>query len=707
MPISPEELSFEKEYLDKVMRFLLESLDKAKDTLERKKNEVEDLNKTMMDDIGNDVESLGKFVDAYSYLVEIGRSAEAMHNSEIEYARLNSMKDSPYFARMDFKTHDSAHPMKVYIGVNSLVDEENLDFYVFDWRSPIASMYYDYEKGEAKYSAPLGEIEGTITLKRQFKIWQGEINSIYDSSVAIGDEVLSEALSKSADSKMQSIVCTIQREQNKIIRNKESKYLIAFGPAGSGKTSVAMQRVAFFLYAYRDSIVPSNIVIFSPNNVFSDYISDVLPNLGEMNVKSTTFNDYASDLFKDKYKFLPEADLLEFSVNAYGVRKKAVELKLSLAFKEALDKKIQNLKSNSPYFPDMVYEGKCLMTGKEMDSLYSEEFSCLSVQARMNKLYARISIFAKEEYKRIKKELIKKTEEIQENTIANEKLIKEKWLLRIRYKEFLSYIKNILSASPEEIYLEVLKSFDEDVAEYTKKNLETGKPQSEDAAPLVYILSSVSEIKNEVKYLVLDEAQDYSALHFEAVKNCFRKANITFLGDTNQVVCPLAPLITGEEIEKVFPGAKREELTKSYRNTLQISEFCGKILGIENKDYMNRSGDNVTMTTLSVEEDYFKAMILDSLKFKEKNITSAIIFPTEKECVEIYEKYGKEYGLKLISGQDKSFVTGNIIIPSYMAKGLEFDAVLIPYKSYERKQLKNILYTSCTRALHILKLYKF
>ncbi len=706
MGIEKEELIKEQEYLDKVMTVLYSLLDKRKMALERSKKEVIELNKTMMDDIGNDVQSLGKFVDAYSYLVEIDSRAGAMHDSEVEYARLLTMQNTPYFARMDFKLKDS-EPMKIYIGINSLISEETLDFYVFDWRSPIASMYYDFEMGEAKYMAPRGEVEGEITLKRQFKIWKGEILSAYDSSIAIEDDVLSEALGKSADSKMRDIVCTIQREQNAIIRDKESKYLIAFGPAGSGKTSVAMQRAAFFLYAYRDSITSGNLMIFSPNNVFGDYISEVLPRLGEENIKSITFNNFAETLFEGEYKFLPAEDFLDFSVKGYGIRKRAAEIKTSAHLADALKEKIEKLSGTSPDFPDMVYGGRCLMKGSEMDRLFKKDFAYLSIQARMNKLYSRISIFAKEEYKRIRQERLDSFMEEYKEYDREEALVKLKWTLREEYHSFLSFAENVLSAKPERIYLDVLKEIDFEVYEYTKEWLSEKKVLSEDAAPLAYILSATREIKNEVKYLIVDEAQDYTRLHFEAMKNCFKKASITFLGDTNQSVCPLSPLVKGDNIASVFAGAKVGYLTKSYRSTAQISEFTGKILNLQNVDYMKREGEKVSITTLHSREDYLKSLVNQSLSWKKENMTSAIIFPTMEECLELYDKYGKDMGLKLVTKNDKKLTIGSVIIPVYMAKGLEFDAVAIPYESYKGDNLKHLFYTASTRALHKLKLFEF
>ncbi|MDP4134054.1 MAG: AAA family ATPase [Bacillota bacterium] len=707
MSISNDQLREEQLYLDKVMEFLEKQLIKSKEIIEKSKKEVVDIHKTMMDDIGNDIQSLGKFVDAYSYLVEIDNRAGAMNTNEREHKRLLAMADSPYFARMDFSLEGVSSPLRIYIGIGSLVDEETMDFYVFDWRSPVASMYYDYELGKASYEAPQGKIEGDITLKRHFKVWKGEIQSVYDSSLAIEDQVLIEALSRSADSKMQTIVYTIQREQNIIIRDRESRHLIAFGPAGSGKTSVAMQRAAFFLYAYRNTITSDNLMIFSPNNVFGDYISEVLPKLGEENIKSSTFNAYAASLFGDKYKFLSSAEFLEFSINGHGIRKKAAELKTSDKFLEAILKRTEEINNAAPPFSDAVYAGKLIMSGKEMEKLYVEDLKFLKPQARLNKLYSRLASLTRDAKKARKKALLETIDRDQDPLIVKEETVKKSWEARCEYFDFLHKFELKLSIDAAKEFLDILKALDKDVYEYTKENLEAGYVSSEDAPALLYIHSATRDIKNDVRYLIIDEAQDYTKLHYYCIKNCFEKSNITFLGDTNQAVCPIFPLCTPEDILKVFPSSKVASLSKSYRSTKQISEFCGNILGLSNMDYMNREGERVSKVTLTNKEDYFKAMELASKRFSESGMTSAIIFPTLDECRELYDSYGKEANLKLITGLENTFTTGSVILPAYMAKGLEFDGVIIPYDSYKRDDLKYVYYTACSRALHSLKLFEY
>lgn len=703
MPLSASEFQKEQDYLDTVMAYLTHLLDKSRETLKREKSEVIELNRTMMEDIGNDVQSLGKFVDAYSYLVELGSRAGAMHGTEEEYARLMQMAKSPYFARMDFRTGEG-EPMKVYIGISSLLDERHMSFYVFDWRSPIAGMYYDFEPGEAAYESPGGRVDGEIVLKRQFQIWNGVIEAAYDSALAIEDDILSEVLQKSADSKMQSIVCTIQREQNAIIRNRDSRCLIAFGPAGSGKTSVAMQRAAFFLYAYRDSITAANLMIFSPNRVFGDYISEVLPRLGESNIKSTPFTAFAEELFGGEYRFLPEGEFLDFSVHGQGLRKKAAALKLSDRFAEALIEKIERLSGTAPHFPDMVYGGKTLLSGFEMDRLYTEDFSYLSVQGRMNKLYARLSVFAKERYKAL---LAEATAALDGADDAKEQAVRIRWRLREEYKAFLAMAENTLSAGAAELYLSALASFDPAIAEETKRYLDEKTVPAEDAAPLAYLYAATREIKNEVKYLIVDEAQDYTRLHFETMKLCFKKASITFLGDENQTVCPLSSGAAASDIAAVFPGAEVKHLTKTYRSTAPISEFCGSILSLDNVDYMKRAGEAVSVSTLASKQEYEAAMIREAALQCKSHRTCAIIFPTEGECRRLYETHGRAAGCILMSGEDTAFRTGCVILPVYMAKGLEFDAVILPNQSYRDEALRHMRYTACTRALHVLKLFQY
>lgn len=397
---------------------------------------------------------------------------------------------------------------------------------------------------------------------------------------------------------------------------------------------------------------------------------------------------------------------MEFAVHGKGARRKSAALKMSEEFADCLRKTIERLSGTSPQFPDMVYDGVCLFRGAEMDRLYTEDFSYLSIQGRMNKLYARLSVFAKEHYKKKKDALLTRLSQRKEDD-GKEEAVRLRWLLREEYKAFLAEAEKVLCADPSVLYLSALSTFDKEVAQEARCHLEEGILPSEDAAPLLYLYAATREIKNEVKYLIVDEAQDYTTLHFEAMKHCFKKADITFLGDANQTVCPFYKGASSEDIAKVFPDATIKYLTKTYRSTAPISAFCGDLLSLTNVDFMHREGEAVSVTTLSDKEAYEAALIREALHQREAGRSCAIIFPTEKECRLFYETQGRKAGCLLMESEDAAFRTGCVILPLYMAKGLEFDAVILPYQSYMDESLKHMLYTACTRALHVLKLFRY
>ncbi len=287
------EWKLEKEWLQAVLQEVLKQYNEKHDLKEKFKKDAIETQRELWDDVGsvsiaNGLEQVVDFIGFINTMKIQKRSHEFTKKLEEKYER---MLLSPYFGRMDFIENGEEKDKKYYIGISNLIND-NYDFLVYDWRAPVSNMFYDYEIGEANYKCPEGRVNGKLTLKRQYKINNGKIKYMFDSNLKIDDEVLQDILGKSTDSKMNAIVTTIQREQNKVIRNEEYKNLIVQGPAGSGKTSVALHRIAYLLYKHRDKISPKNIVIFSPNDIFNDYISNVLPQLGEDNMCQTTFKEY-------------------------------------------------------------------------------------------------------------------------------------------------------------------------------------------------------------------------------------------------------------------------------------------------------------------------------------------------------------------------------------------------------------------------------
>lgn len=696
--ITQKDWDEEKAYLGFVDAIIKERLKLSEAEVSSSRQEVIDTHKTMMDDVGNDVSSLGKFVDAYAYLVEIERSAYVMNMYQEANRRLLKMADSPYFGRLDFDFGDN-DIMKIYIGIGSLHDEDTMKFYVFDWRSPVAGMYYDCEIGSASYTAPQGVIKGEILLKRHFKTWRGEILTMYDSSVTIEDQVLQEALSKSADSKMQSIVTSIQREQNQVIRDRSSKALIAFGPAGSGKTSVAMQRIAFLLYTYRETIKSKNVMIFAPNNLFGDYISEVLPQLGEENIRSLTFSSYAALVFKDKYRFVNSGEMLEYCMDNEGVRNRGIKIKLS----RELQSQLLEAVSKTPQFINVYFNETLVMTKEQMHKLYTEDYAYLKPQQRLNKLQTRLVSLLKPLKRKRAAQLVAKVDPEQDPILVKEQKILAKLKARTEFKDVLHEIEKICKINEAEIYIKVLKKIDKDVAADTLDIFEQGFVRYEDAAPILYIFASCNDIKNDIKHVIIDEAQDYSHLQYACIKLCFHNARMTILGDENQVVNALAEGTRAEEIAEIFADKEPTvlNLSKSYRSTKQISEYCQKILGLSNMDYMHRDGEPPLERSFSSKEKMYEQIQLDLDELRKNGRTVAIISRNAAESEEISNFIKNAH---LVRSNDRDYETGAVIIPSYMAKGLEFDAVLIPKNSFIKDS--KVFYTVCTRALHVLRLYE-
>jgi len=308
--------------------------------------------------------------------------------------KYENMMLSPYFARMDFKEDGKEKAEKVYIGISNLINED-FDFLVYDWRASISSMFYDFEIGSSFYNCPEGIIKGEILKKRQYKISNSKIDYMFDSSIKIDDEVLQDILSKSSDNKMKAIVTTIQRDQNKAIRNEKDKNLIVQGPAGSGKTSVALHRIAYLLYKHRDIITAKNIVIFSPNNIFNDYISNVLPQLGEDNMLQTTFREYMHNVLHD---IRGKEDYCEMMENIFGnkndpsynIRSESLKFKSSSDFLKLLKLYIKELDKIAMTFGDITILGKTIISSDEIQELFYKDYKSIPFKRKLEKLNKRI-----------------------------------------------------------------------------------------------------------------------------------------------------------------------------------------------------------------------------------------------------------------------------------------------------------------------------
>jgi len=720
MSINDFEWKSENEWLQKVLKEAQRQLDEKlhykdkfrKDALETQKELWEELGSVSVTNGLEQIVSFMGFIDRMKYQK---RNHEITRRLQETYER---MLKSPYFGRIDFLENGEERAEKCYIGLSNLINED-YDFLIYDWRAPASSMFYDYEIGKASYKCPEGTIEGELTLKRQYKISNGNIEYMFDSNLKIDDEILQDLLGKSTDNKMKAIVTTIQMEQNKVIRNEEYKNLIVQGPAGSGKTSIALHRIAYLLYKHRDKITPQNIVIFSPNDIFNDYISNVLPQLGEDNMLQTTFKEYmhkalGNIFIKENYSDMMEYILSSKHHSDYGKRMKNIKYKSSFEFIDILKQYAASVEKADRNFKDIVFKDKLIISAKDLEELYYKDYINLPLKRRLDKIKERVLFLLKP----FEKERINEIYDGLWNTgsFVDEMEAKEKAIASVREetKGIYDEINRITQFDLMGIYRKLFKNLDSEVKEYTLKNLGANILNYEDQPPLLYLKGVFGELPktSDIKYVIIDEAQDYTPLQYEIFYQLFNQASITMLGDLNQSINPFMNVGSYDNISHIFPQDNTciINLTKSYRSTMEITEFSRRILNHEvDAEYVERRGDKPIVLGFNDEESINERILRDIEMYKEQGYKSiGIITRTTKEANRVYSFLKDKAEVKALIKDDDEYINGALVIPAHLAKGLEFDVVLIYNagdENYSCEEERLLFYTACTRALHKLSVY--
>lgn len=666
------------------------------------------------------------------------------------YTKEKSLKRAqltPYFARIDFKQDNlkQSNKEEIYIGKATIFDDDS-NVAVVDWRAPIASIYYDGKIGKTKYECPEGIIEGELSLKRQYTIENGKLINYRDVDITTNDEMLQDCLNEKSDKRLKNIVSTIQSEQNQIIRANMFKPLIVQGVAGSGKTTVALHRIAYLVYTYKENFKADDFLILAPNKFFLDYISNVLPDLGVENVKQQTFEEFAMEIIKTNIKVLnPNIELskiVENSEDASIVEKSAI-FKSSLNFKIVIDNYLNNLYKN--ILPQKNFEicKIIIFEHKELQSLLEDALKRNSLNAslkiltsimekrlkeRSNNIIDIITESRKvkldkisEENKKERMKIFEETEyEISNLLKGGKKLVKD-YIKGIKLRGILEYYKEILNNKEN-----LLKYIDSATAEYVIKelnnNVKNKKIEYEDVAALLYLKYKIYGLQERfsLKHIVIDEAQDFSEFQFYVLNEVLgNNKSMTILGDIAQGIYSYRGTNNWQKInEEVFGGdAKIEMLSNSYRTTYEIMNEANKILSkISSEENLNlaiplsRHGRNVTYTSAKKFEE--KIMItLEKIKELQnegfKNI--AIIAKDADTCLKIQKKL-EDYNIfaNLISNDLIKYEGGLIVVPSYLSKGLEFDNVIIfDYDKYSSSKLDiKLLYVAFTRAMHTLDVIK-
>lgn len=587
--------------------------------------------------------------------------------------KIDKIKDSPYFARIDFRLKDMDDEYKYYIGRFAFDYEDEL--LILDWRSPIASMFYDYEIGVARYDAPIGLVDGEITRKRQFKIKNGKLEYALESSINIQDDILQKELSHTSDEKMKSIISTIQKEQNQIIRNDKADTLIIQGVAGSGKTSIALHRIAFLLYRFKDKISANNVIILSPNKVFGDYISNVLPELGEEPLCELRFENIAEVQLERIINFESERDPLETNNAKLSER---VRFKSTLDFVKLMDSYIKQM-PNKIFIPEDYIFGSFTAKSDWIQSRF-EAYNKYPIKRRLEKV-------AEDIHYRFE------TDNIMEEDLPRVKSILKSLNGMLTIKNTLSLYKDFFKQ------MNISNMF----VMPEKKTLEWS-----DVYPFIYIHAAYEGLQEDkvIRHIVIDEMQDYTPIQY-AVINLLFKCKKTILGDFGQLVNP-NHAHTLDDMKQLYNDGELVMLNKSYRSTFEIINFAKKIQDISSLEPIERHGEEPALFKCDNKQDELNRIKIEIEEFKKSdNATLGIILKTDNEAKAIYDALKQEYSIHLISSESSSFTKGVSITSVKMSKGLEFDEVIVPsvndkiyYSNYER----SLLYIACTRAMHKLKL---
>lgn len=673
---------------------------------------------------------------------------------------IKKIKEKPYFARIDFKAKGEDLE-ELYIGKLSLLDSQTQMPIIIDWRAPISNLYYDGRIGKTNYESPTGNVEGEIFLKRQYFIENKELKKYSDIDLKANDELLQVALEEKADDRLKNIVATIQGEQNNIIRADMNKALIVQGVAGSGKTTIALHRIAYLIYNCGTEFEPEDFMIIAPNKFFLNYISNVLPDLGVENVKQYTFEDLAYEIIGKRLKISDSNEKLvtivnkEFDdINHGDIDTMITESKLksSIEFKKIVDGFLEELENN--YLPkkDFVLENVRIMRYENIQKLFKETYKDLDFEKRINevkkhifskiknnkeiitntitaKRTARINKLLKdeslseEEIREKRIEIFEETETLLKKIDRDDIKVVDTYFNEIKKKDALNYYKDFIDNYIfDKLDNEILASY---LVRNTMTNLNKNEVTFEDLAPIIYLHYKIygTKVKSKLRHVIVDEAQDYGEFQFSVLKTILKSNSMTILGDIAQGVHSYR----GIENWKKFIDVEFEQgdaiyttLEKTYRTTKDIMYKANEVIDklpafekqfiVKGEPVIDRK-DSIHIQEKISEDEIVKACNEKIEEYQKQGFKSiAIIGKDIDECKRIKKKIDKyNKNVKLIQSKDSEYNAGISIVPSYLAKGLEFDSVMLFNVNNEKYQNTvldiKLLYVAITRAMSKLDVF--
>ncbi|MDN6029006.1 MAG: AAA family ATPase [Lactobacillus sp.] len=732
----------EQEHLDHIIDLVKQREYALTKSIKSAEGEARHLNSHFFDDVKLDY-------DGYSTAMETAISIHqqqqllderehAWQHSAKQLATVTRLKDKPYFARIDF-TEKKGQPETIYIGLGSFADE-NDHFLIYDWRAPISSIYYDGKLGDVSYQSPAGEITVNMTKKRQFVIEHGKLLDFFDTNESIGDQMLLKTLSEKSGTQMKSIVTTIQREQNKIIRNTAADLLFVQGAAGSGKTSAILQRIAYLLYRYRGNLTSRDVIMFSPNMLFNDYIKNVLPEMGEQNMVQMTYWQYVA-------RRLPgmKVETLFEQFEAAQADSKVDQFKGSLKFFKLLTRYSERLNQQGVAFKSLYFKDlkKPFFSKEQLSEIYysfNENYHLNNrIEATRAELLKRLNRkLSAEMRKRWVSEYIEglskneltalydKPDQEFESEAAEEKFLARKIVIkqlqpmnhRINHNQFINmrqqYLR-FLRAVPQMTDLAkagISNAAWEHECDRVKEQFAQRQLKMSDVSAYLYLYDLIAgrQMDYEMRYVFIDEIQDYTAFQLAYLKTSFPHAKFTMLGDLNQAIFTRdASRSLLRQISSLFDHEKTEvvQLTRSYRSTKELTQFTRQILRSGAKiEPFDRPGTKPALwgrTDFAAELAALEQVLQANQRQQQ---TTAIITKDLATAKRVAVALGdSQQHVTLIASANQRLVPGNLVIPAYLAKGLEFDAVVMwgaDAQTYARPDEIQLVYTITSRAMYQL-----
>lgn len=649
--------------------------------------------------------------------------ANLMSTSATKIANIQKIKEKPYFARIDFKEDKKNTKDKLYIGKIGVTDL-NGRVVVTDWRAPVSTLYYDSNLGQVEYDAPYGKIHGELSLKRQIIIQNKKIESIFDVDSVSDDELLKPYLGASADSRLKNIVASIQGEQNEIIRKNIEKNLIVQGVAGSGKTTVALHRIAYLMYNNSDKYKANQFMVIGPNKFFINYISNVLPDLDASNAVQLTFEELASNFIGEKISYEDSTKKLNDIIDGRDTISN-VKYKTTLEYKDLLDKYLNTIEYDIIADNGLVINDVCVLTKDEILEVYKQTQG-ESIKQRLDIVARRIANNIKNDdeiYSRVKSQMdaleLAQTDVEQRRKIIKKELDMLKDLNNTGFEKQLKKLLDISSLKVIPIYQNFVESVDnipEIIRSSTVKSLKSRVIENEDIAPIMYIKLRYfgnEEFKN-IKCVVVDEAQDFGVFSYYILRNVLNQANFSIFGDLAQGIYSYRAIENWHDIQDgIFEDSEYLNLRKSYRTSIEIMSEANKISSAINlgeaRPVIRESGPVIkTKVDSKSKNEYIAKKVKDYLDNGYKSI--AIVYKNQTEMAKI-SKLLKEKNIdnEIIYKDQEKYNGGVCILTSYLSKGLEFDVVIVADSDESNYVSSNVLdmkllYVAMTRALHKLEL---